>query len=156
MQLFRYLPALLTVVAFASVAEAQSAAAPDTPLHLAANRFHFVVSGDTLPAAQPLRIHNGGSAQFTNVRLTRLVYADSARSSAWLVAVPRQTSVAPDELAAVASLCVDPTGLPAGTYRATAAVAAREVPEPVAFTITLVVTDAATRAPARCGIAVSK
>ena len=156
MQLFRHLPALLTVVAFASVAEAQSAAAPDTPLHLAANRFQFVVSGDTLPSAQPLRIHNGGTAQFTNVHLTRLVYADSARGSAWLVAVPRQTSVAPDELAAVASLCVDPAGLPAGTYRATAAVAAREVPEPVAFTITLVVTDAATRGPARCGIAVSK
>jgi hypothetical protein len=53
---------------------------------------------------------------------------------------------------------VDATGLAEGTYRATAAVAAREVPEPVAITITLVVTDAGARArpAARCGTAVTK
>ncbi|MGZ8379519.1 MAG: hypothetical protein ACXW05_04070 [Gemmatirosa sp.] len=142
-----------------SAAEAQGRAAPDTPLHLAANRFEFVASGDTQPLAQPLRVHNGGSARFTDVRLTRLAYADSARGAAWLVALPRQSAVAPDELATVGTLCVDAAGLPAGTYRATAAVAAREVPEPVAITITLVVTDAGARArhaAARCGTAVTK
>ena len=159
MRQFHHLAALFTLVAFASVAEAQVAGAPDTPLHLAASRFEFVVSGDSLPPAKPLRVHNGGTTGFTDVRLTRLTYADSARGAAWVVAVPRQTSVAPDELAIVGALCVDPTGLAAGTYHATAGVAAREVPEPVAITITLFVTDngARTRTPAaRCGIAVSK
>jgi hypothetical protein len=73
--------------------------------------------------------------------------------------VPRQTTVAADELATVGTLCIDPTGLAAGTYRATAGVVAREVPEPVAITITLVVTDAGARArhaAARCGTAVTK
>ena len=155
----RHLLALLALVTSASLAESQGSSASATPLHLAESRFDFVASGDTRPPAKPLRVHNGGTARFTDVRLTRLVYGDSARGAAWLVALPRQTSVAPDELATVGTLCVDAAGLPAGTYRATAAVAAREVPEPVAITITLVVTDAAarTRHPAgRCGIAVSK
>ena len=159
MRQFHRLVALLSLVASASVADAQAASASDTPLHLAANRFEFVVSGDSLPPAKPLRVHNGGATGFTDVRLTRLTYADSARGAAWVIATPRQTSVAPDELAIVGALCVDPTGLAAGTYRATAGIAAREVPEPVAITITLVVTDtgARTRVPAaRCGIAVSK
>jgi hypothetical protein len=93
------------------------------------------------------------------VRLTRLPYADSARSAAWFVSVPRQTAVAPNELATVGTLCVDATGLPAGTYRATAAVAAREVPEPVAITISLVVKDAgagAGHAAGRCGTGATK
>jgi hypothetical protein len=144
---------------FASTAEAQGSGASDTPLHLAASRFDFVASGDSQPPAKPLRVHNGGTARFTDVRLTRLAYADSARGAAWLVALPRQTAVAPDELATVGTLCVDAAGLPAGTYRATAAVAAREVPEPVAITITLVVTDAGARArhaAGRCGSAVAK
>ena len=152
--------ALLALVAsLTSVAEAQGRTASDTPLHLPASRFEFVASGDTQPLAKPLRVHNGGTAQFTNVRLTRLAYADSARGTAWLVALPRQSAVAPNELATVGTLCVDATGLPAGTYRATAAVAAREVPEPVAITITLVVTDAGARArpaAARCGTAVTQ
>ena len=148
--------ALLALVT--SVAGAQSSGASDTPLHLAANRFEFVASGDTQPPTKPLRVHNGGTARFTDVRLTQLAYADSARGASWLVALPRQSAVAPDELATVGTLCVDATGLPAGTYRATAAVAAREVPEPVAITITLVVTDAGarTRPAARCGTAVTK
>ena len=73
--------------------------------------------------------------------------------------VAAQSAVAPDELATVGTLCVDAAGLPAGTYRATAGVVAREVPEPVAITITLVVTDAGARAShaaARCGTAVTK
>ena len=152
--------ALLAVLALiASAAGAQGRAAPDTPLHLAESRFDFVASGDTPAPAKPLRVHNGGTARFTDVRLTRLAYADSARGAAWLVVLPRQSAVAPDELATVGTLCVDATGLPAGTYRATAAVAAREVPEPVAITITLVVTDAGARArhaAARCGTAVAK
>ena len=155
----RHLLALLTLVTSASVAEAQGSSASDTPLHLPASRFEFVASGETPPAPQPLRIHNGGTAQFTDVRLTRLAYADSARGAAWLVALPRQTSVAPDELATVGTLCIDATGLPAGTYRATAAVAAREVPEPVAISITLVVKDAgagAGNAAGRCEIAEKK
>ena len=155
---YRSLLALLSLVAFASAAEAQASSAADTPLHLAANRFSFV-AGDTQPPSQPLRVHNGGTARFTNVRLTKLAYADSARGAAWLVALPRQTSVAPDELATVGSLCVDAAGLKAGTYRATAAVAAREVPEPVAITITLVVTDAGARArhaAGRCATATTK
>lgn len=135
--------ALLALVT--STAGAQAPAASDTPLHLAASRFEFVASGDAPVLAKPLRVHNGGTATFTNVRLTRLAYADSARGAAWLVALPRQSVVAPDELATVGTLCVDATGLRAGTYHATAAVAAREVPEPVAFAITLVVTDAAAR-----------
>jgi hypothetical protein len=142
-----------------STAEAQGRAASDTPLHVAASRFEFVASGDTQPPTKPLKVHNGGTARLTNVRLTRLAYADSARGAAWLVALPRQSAVAPDELATVGTLCVDAAGLPAGTYRATAAVAAREVREPVAITITLVVTDAgarARRAAARCGTAATK
>ena len=153
----RHLLALVALVT--SAAGAQSSAAADTPLHLAANRFEFVVSGDSQPPAKPLRVHNGGTAAFTDVRLTKLTYADAARGAGWLVARPRQTSVAPDELAAVAALCVDATGLAAGTYRATAGVVAREVPEPVALTITLVVKDAVTRArpdAAHCGIPVTK
>jgi hypothetical protein len=156
---FRHLLALFTLVTSASVAEAQASSASDTPLHLATSRFQFVASGETQPPDQPLRVHNGGKVGFTDVRLTRLTYADSARGAAWLVALPRQSSVAPDELATVGTLCVDATGLPAGTYRATAAVAAREVLEPVAITITLTVTDASARArdaTARCGTAVTK
>ena len=139
-----------------SAAGAQGDGASDTPLHLAANRFEFVASGDTLPSMKALRVHNGGATGFTDVRLTRLTYADSASGAAWLVVLPRQSSVAPDELATIGTLCVDATGLPAGTYRATAAVAAREVPQPVGITITLVVTDAGARAPARCGAADKK
>src|SRR5215218_7163925 len=144
---------------FTSAAGAQGRAAPGTPLHLPANRFEFVASGEPHALAKPLAVHNGGTARFTTVRLTRLAYADSARGAAWLVALPRQSAVAPDELATVGTLCVDAAGLRAGTYRATAAVAAREVPEPVAITITLVVTDAGARArhaAARCRIAVTK
>ena len=154
---FRHLLALLTLVT--SAAEAQGVGASDTPLHVAASRFDFIASGDTKPLAKPLAVHNGGTARLTDVRLTRLAYADSARGAAWLVALPRQSSVAPDELATVGTLCIDAAGLPAGTYRATAAVGAREVPEPVAITITLVVTDAGARArhaTARCGTAVVK
>jgi hypothetical protein len=149
--------ALITVVT--SAAEAQGRAESDTPLHVPASRFEFVVSGDMQPPAKPLDVHNGGTARLTDVRLTRLTYADSARGAAWLVALPRQSAVAPDELATVGTLCVDAAGLPAGTYRATAAVAAREVPEPVAITITLVVTDAGARAhhaAGRCGTAGTK
>ena len=138
---------------FVSTAGAQGSPASETPLHLAASHFEFIASGDTQPASKPLRVHNGGSAGFTDVRLTRIAYADSAGGAAWLVALPRQTVVAPDELATVGTLCVDAAGLPAGTYRATAAVAAREVPEPVGITITLVVTEAGARArhaDARC------
>ena len=154
------LVALLALVApLTSDAGAQGRAASNTPLHVAASRFEFVASGDTQPLAKPLRVHNGGSARFTDVRLTRVAYADSARGAAWLVALPRQSAVAPDELATVATLCIDAAGLPAGTYRATAAVRAREVPEPVAISITLVVTDAGARArpaAARCGTAVTQ
>ena len=149
--------ALLALVT--STAEAQGRAAPATPLHVASARFEFVVLGDTQPPTKPLAVHNGGSARLTDVRLTRLAYADSARGAAWLVALPRQSSVAPDELATVGTLCVDATGLSAGTYHATAGVVAREVPEPVAITITLVVTDAGARArhaAARCGTAATK
>ena len=76
-----------------------------------------------------------------------------------LVVLPRQSAVAPDELATIGTLCVDAAGLPAGTYRAMAAVGAREVPEPVAITVTLVVTDAGARAShaaTRCGTALTK
>jgi hypothetical protein len=149
--------ALLVLVT--STADAQGRAAYETPLHLPVSHFEFVASGDTQPPAKPLAVHNGGTARFTDVRLTRLKYADPARGAAWLVALPRQSAVAPDELATVGTLCIDATGLPAGTYRATAAVRAREVPEPVAITITLVVTDAGARArpaAARCGTAITK
>jgi hypothetical protein len=139
----RHLLALLALVT--STAGAQTAAS-DTPLHLAVSHFEFVASGATQPPTKPLRVHNGGTAKFTNVKLTRLAYADSARGSRWLVVLPSQTNVAPDELATIGTLCVAASGLRAGTYRATAAVAAREVPEPVAFTITLVVKDAIPRA----------
>ena len=153
----RHLLTLLALVT--SAAQAQDRAAPDTPLHVPTSRFEFVASGDTPPPARSLAVHNGGTARLTDVRLTRLTYADSARGAAWLVALPRQSAVAPDELATIGTLCVDAAGLPAGTYRATAAVGAREVPEPVAITITLVVTDAGARArhaAARCGTAVTK
>ena len=142
-----------------SAAGAQGRAAADTPLHVAESGFHFVASGEAQAPAKPLRVHNGGTARLTDVRLTRLAYADSARGAAWLVALPRQSAVAPNELATVGTLCVDAAGLPAGTYRATAAVGARELPEPVAITISLVVTDAGARArhaAARCGAAVTK
>ena len=155
----RYLPALLGLVTSASAAQAQGSSAPDTPLHLAMSRFEFVASGDTMPLVKALRIHNGGTARFTEVRVTRLAYVDSARGAAWLVSLPRQTAVAPDELAIVGTLCIDATGLKAGTYNATAAVAAREVPEPVPFTITLVVTETgaqAHNAGGRCGSAIPK
>ncbi len=147
--------ALLAVAA--STAGAQAASATDTPLHLAASRFEFTASGEA-PRTQPLRVHNGGTTRFTDVRLTGVTYADSARGAAWLVSQPRQSAVAPDELATVGMLCVDATGLAAGTYRATAAVAAREVPQPVPFTITLVVTDAGAhgRPAARCDTAPTK
>ncbi|GLC24922.1 hypothetical protein rosag_14350 [Roseisolibacter agri] len=124
-----------------------------------ASEFAFVASGGGPPPTKPLAVHNGGTARLTDVRLTRLAYADSARGSAWLVALPRQTAVAPNELATVGTLCVDAAGLPAGTYRATAAVGAREVAEPVPITITLVVTDAAARArraATRCAGATTK
>lgn len=152
---YRHLLTLLTLVT--SAAEGQGSGASDTPLHLPANRFEFVASGDTQPLAKPLRVHNGGTARFTDVRLTRLTYADSARGAAWLIVLPRQSAVTPDELATVGTLCIDASGLAAGTYRATAAVSAREVREPVAITITLVVTDAGARARhARCGTAGTK
>ena len=155
---FRHLFSLLIIVMSASVAEAQGTAS-GTPLHLPVRRFEFVASGDTAPPPQQLRIHNGGNARFTDVRVTRLAYAESTRGAAWLVALPLQSSVAPDELATVGTLCVDATGLLAGTYRATAAVAVREVPEPVAIAITLVVTDGGARAAnaaRRCEIAAKK
>jgi hypothetical protein len=147
----RYLLALLTLVTTA--AGAQGSGASDSPLHLPANRFEFVASGDTQAPAKPLRIHNGGKVAFTDVRLTRVTYADSARGAAWLVSLPSQSAVAPDELATIGTLCVNASGLPAGTYHATAGVIAREVPKPVAITVTLVVTDAgahARNATARC------
>jgi hypothetical protein len=146
------------LVLLTSTAEAQSRPASDTPLHVASSAFEFVATGDTMPLARPLNVHNGGTARLTDVRLTRVAYADSARGAGWLVALPRQSAVAPDELATVGTLCVNTAGLRAGTYRATAAVRAREVPEPVAITITLVVTDAGARArrAARCGPAVTK
>jgi hypothetical protein len=150
---------LVLLALFTSAVGAQGSAAYATPLHLPASHFEFVASGDAQPPAKPLAVHNGGTMRFTDVRLTRLTYADSARGAAWLVALPRQTTVAPDELATVGTLCIDAAGLPAGTYRATAAVAAREVPEPIAITITLVVKDAGARArpaPARCGTAITK
>ena len=156
---FRHLLALLTLITSASVAEAQASSASGTPLHLATSRFNFVASGDTLPLTLPLRVHNGGAVRFTDVRLTRLEYADSPRGTAWLVVLPGQSAVAPDELATVGTLCVNATGLAAGTYRATAGVIAREVPEPVAISITLTVKDAAAPAgdaTARCGTAVTK
>src|SRR5688572_30337595 len=71
--------ALVALVALVtSTAEAQVSAASDTPLHVAASRFEFIVSGDTQPPAKPLRVHNGGKTRLTEVRLTRLAYADSA------------------------------------------------------------------------------
>lgn len=151
---------LFTLVSLAASAEvAQGQAAPATPLHLATSRFEFVVAGDSQPQTQPLRVHNGGSVGFTDVRVTLMAFADSARGSGWLVALPRQSSVAPDELAAIGTLCVDASGLPAGTYRAAAAVRAREVPEPVAFSVTLVVKEAVSRnsqSSAHCGTASSR
>lgn len=134
------LASLLAVIT--STARAQTRVASDSPLHLPVNRFEFVVAGDPPPGAKPLAVHNGGATRFTDVRVTRIAYADSARGTAWLVAQPRQSVVAPDELATVGSLCVDASGLRAGTYQATAGVTAREVPKPVAITITLIVTDA--------------
>jgi hypothetical protein len=148
---------LLTFVT--STAHAQSRGAPATPLHVTVNSFEFVALSDTQPPAKPLNVHNGGTARFTDVRLTKVAYAGSPRGAAWLVALPRQTAVAPDELATVGMLCVDAAGLPVGTYRATAAVRAREVPEPVAIAVTLIVKGSGARsrhAPARCGTAVTK
>ena len=153
------LAALVLLTLGATASQAQGRAATDTPLHLAESRFEFVASGDPQPPSQPLAVHNGGTAQLTDVRLTRLAYEDSARGATWLVALPRRSAVAPNELATVGTLCVDAAGLPPGTYRATAAVAAREVPEPVAITVTLVVTNAGALArqaavrqgTARCG-----
>ena len=159
------LASLALLVSATSTVDAQGRATSDIPLHLPVNRFEFVASGDTLPPAKALAVHNGGTVRFTDVRVVRLSYADSASGSGWLVAVPRQSTVAPDELATVGMLCVDATGLRAGTYRATAAVGAREVPESVGITITLVVTNASTRtrnaatsrdATARCHAAVVK
>ena len=151
----RGLLALVFVVS--SAAGAQGRASSDVPLHLPANRFEFVVSGDSQAPVKPLVVHNGGNAKFTDVKLTRLAFADSARGAAWLVSVSRQSTVAPDELANVGALCVDATGLAAGTYHATAAVGAREIAEPVAITITLVVTDAGARARhSGCATALSK
>ena len=149
----------LLLASVTSDAGAQPGAVPDTPLHLAANRFEFVASDIAQPSVKPLAVHNGGTARLTDVRLTRVAYADSSRGAAWLVAVPRQSVVAPDELATVGTLCVDPTGLKSGTYHATAAVDAREISAPVPITITLVVTDAGARArhaAARCGAAATK
>jgi acyl-coenzyme A thioesterase PaaI-like protein len=149
--------AAIALLTLATPAARAQASAPATTLHLAANHFEFVVSGDSQAPAKPLRVHNGGTAGFTDVRLVGLAYADSARGAAWLVALPRQSAVAPDELATVGTLCVDATGLPAGTYRATAAVGAREVPQPVAITITLIVAEAGARARhAACGIPITK
>ncbi|MCA1570286.1 MAG: hypothetical protein LC798_08215 [Chloroflexi bacterium] len=82
--------ALLALVT--STAEAQGRAASDTPLHVAASRFEFVASGDTQPPAKPVAVHNGGTARLTDVRLTRLSYADPARGAGWLVALPRQSA----------------------------------------------------------------
>ena len=129
-----------------SIAGAQGRPAPGTPLHVPTSRFEFVASDIPQPTAKPLAVHNGGSTRLTGVRLTRLAYVDSARGAKWLLTHTRQTAVAPDELATVGTICVDPSGLPAGTYRATAAVDAREVAEPVAITVTLTVTDAGARA----------
>ena len=142
-----------------SIAEAQGRPASDTPLHVPANRFEFIASGEAPPSGKLLAVHNGGTSRLTNVRLTRLAYADSARGVAWLVVAPRQPTVAPDELATVGTLCVNTSGLKAGTYKATAAVGAREVAEPVSITISLVVTEAGARAryaPAGCGPADAK
>ena len=149
----------IAIHAVVTVAAAQSPASRDTPLHVPTNRFEFVASGDTQPPSKVITVHNGGMARLTDVRMTRLVYADSSRGAGWLVVSPRQSAVAPDELAIVGSLCVETAGLPAGAYRATAAISSREAPEPVAITITLVVTDAGARARrtvARCGTADTK
>jgi hypothetical protein len=148
--------ALLAVAA--PGAGAQRSAVAGTPLHVPVSRFEFVASSDTQPAAKPVAVHNGGTTPLTGVRVTQLSYAGSPRGAAWLIARPAQTAVAPNELATVGMLCVNASGLPAGTYRATAAVAAREVPNPVPVTITLTVTSAArTRdVPARCGTSATK
>jgi hypothetical protein len=148
-----HLLALVVVALFTPTISAQAQSAADTPLHLASNRFDFVAAGTAQPSALPIRVHNGGSERFTGVKLTRLTYADSSRSAAWLVVLSRQTNVAPDELATVGTLCVNAAGLAAGTYRATAAIAANEVPAQVAITTTLVVKDDGTSPPvaaARC------
>ena len=146
--------ALLWLLAVAAAVAAQARAASqtvptsqppqvaDTPLHVPTNRFEFIASPDTRPLSKPLDVHNGGAARLTDVRLTGLTYTDSARARGWLLALPRQSSVAPNELATIGTLCVDATGLPSGTYRATAAVSAREVAAPVGITVTLVVEPA--------------
>jgi hypothetical protein len=151
--------ATIALLALVTAAEAQGSGASGTPLHVAESRFEFVASGDAQPPVKPLAVHNGGTTRLTDVRLTRIAYADSARGAAWLVALPHQSAVAPNDLATIGTLCVDAAGLAAGTYRATAAIRAREVPEPVAIAITLVVTDAGARArhvAARCGTDVTK
>jgi hypothetical protein len=150
--------ALLASLALAPSTAGAQGPASGTTLHLPANRFEFVASGDMQPPMKPLAVHNGGTATLTDVRLVRLSYADSARGAGWLVSLPRQSAVAPNELATIGTLCANAAGLPAGTYRATAAVGAREIAEPVAITITLVVTDAGSHASnvAHCGTAVTK
>ena len=85
----RYILALFTLAT--SAAEAQGSGASGTPLHLAESRFEFVESGDAKPPAKPLRVHNGGTTGFTDVRLTKVVYVDSAKGAGWLVALPRQS-----------------------------------------------------------------
>jgi hypothetical protein len=148
---------LALVFLVSSAARAQGRASSDVPLHLPVNHFEFVVSGDSQPSAKPLVVHNGGTAKFTDVKLARLTFGDSSRGAGWLVSVSRQSTVAPDELATVGSHCVDAKGLAAGTYRATAAVGAKEIAEPVAITITLVVTEAGARARhSGCSTAISK
>src|SRR5690349_306933 len=101
-QLTVFPTALLALLAsVTTIAGAQVHAASDTPLHVPASRFEFVVSSDTQSSTKPLVVHNGGTARLTDVRLTRLAYADSARGAAWLVVLPRKSAVAPDELATV-------------------------------------------------------
>src|SRR5688500_5307597 len=81
-RLTRSLLAALTPLTFGPRAvEAQSRAASETPLHVPTSRFEFVASGDTQPPTKPLAVHNGGTARLTNVRLTRIAYADSARGA---------------------------------------------------------------------------
>src|SRR3954462_5660631 len=82
---------LALLALLASTAAAQSRATAATPLHLLRNSFDFVASGDTQPPAKPLTVHNGGTERFTDVRLVRLAYTDSARGATWLVVLPRQS-----------------------------------------------------------------
>jgi hypothetical protein len=141
-----------------AASNANAQARYESPLHVATSRIEFVLSGDNQPLTKPLVVHNGGTAKLTDVRLVRLAYADSTRKG-WLVSLQRQSSIAPDELATAGTLCVDASGLPAGTYHATAAVTAREVKEPTAIAIAVIVTESAARASksaARCATSTSK